>query len=804
MGITVRRAPLLVGAAFALSCGRSEPTSTEPGPAEPTGDAEADASADDGAAPDADAVRDASPAPAICRGYSVEKSAFAAVGARASSADNPFGVNPFIGTAGDANTHPGAMVPWGMVSVVPHTRPPESTRTAPYVYQDAPIYGFGHVQLSGVGCPDLGNVLLMATTGNVRTTEPGYASAYDAEDAHPGYYTANLKSWGVRAEVTATTRAGMSRFTFPVRSGDANVLIDVSHALTPAKSGAVTVVSKSEIEGMVESGGFCGSPNKQKVHFVARFSKPAASRGTWTGAGCEAATPDLAQTGSDIGAYMRFDTSEGEPIVVKVGISYVSIDNARANLDAEIPGWDFDAVKAAAEQAWAAELGKIAVTGGTAEDRTIFYTGLYHALVHPNVFQDVNGQYVGMRGSGIKTAVGYDRYTVFSLWDTYRNLHPLLSLVYPKRQLDMVKTMVEMSKESGWLPKWELAGNETHVMVGDPAAIVVADTYLRGIRDFDVDAAWTAIMKQATQASDNDIRPANGAYLQYGYIPYDLTGDWVWGAVSTTLEYDVADFAAGRLASALGKTAEADEFARRSSFYRNLFDASSGFLRAKKKDGTFLDPFDSLAQCCDKSWEGSGGPGYVEGNAWQYTFFVPHDVAGLRDLFGGDAPFVAKLQEAFDKGYFALSNEPDMAYPYLFDEIPGQAWRTQELTRAMLARYYTTKANGIPGNDDTGTLSAYCLWGAMGLYPSSPASSLYALTTPVFEKIVVALDSSVYAGSSLTIQTVNASADNKYIQSKTWNGAPISAAMLDHANVTAGGTLVLELGPLPASADAGP
>ena len=646
-------------------------------------------------------------------------------------AANPFGVDPFIGTGGGdpnapiskgpGNTFPGAVVPWGMVSVSPHNDPKAPSK---YTFDKPNISGFGHVHLSGVGCPDLGEVVLSATLGDA---DP--ASPYSGERAHPGYYAVRLDRFGIVAELSATPRAGISRFTFP--AGDARLSFDRGR-----------VVSPTEIEGTSEGGGFCSQSNRHTVHFVARFSQPAATRGpNWLG----------------------FRTAAGERITVAVGVSYVSIEGARRNLDREIPTLDFEAVRHAAERDWTAALSRVRIEGGTPEQRTVFYTALYHMLIHPNVFSDVDGAYIAMRRSGVRFARDYTRHTVYSLWDTYRTLHPFLTLVYPERQRDMVRSMVEMYRESGWLPKWELAGDETHVMVGDPAVIVIADSYLRGLRGFDVDAAWEAVHKHTMLAQDNDVRPGHAAYLARGFIPQDDAG--IFGSVATALEYSLADYAAGRFAAALGEP-DAAALLARSHAWESTFDGQ--LQHPRKRDGAWLAPFDPFATCCDKPWPESGGPGFVEGSAWQYTFFVPHDVERLVARLGA-ARFAANLQALFDRHRFDLGNEPDFAHPYLFTHVAGEEARTQPLVRALLAEFRDTP-DGLPGNDDAGALSAWYVWSALGLYPTCPASNQYDLGSPLFDRATIG---------------------NLTIVRRTGRGPH----HVDHAMVARGGTLIINVLP---------
>lgn len=705
-------------------------------------------------------------------------------------------VDPFIGTGKTGNTFPGALVPWGMVSVSPH-----NNLQAPSGYKQGEpyIYGFGQVHLSGTDCPDLGSLLVMPTVGPIRLELENRRSQYDSETATPGYYRVNLKTSGILAEMTATTRVGVSQFSFPARKGDANILIDVSRRLTnePATvkssfESHVKIISNNEVEGSAQSGDFCTaySNNKQTVYFVARFSKPAVSAGTW-----KDSVPggDSEQSGKDIGAFFRFSTAGVEPIGVKIGISYVSIENARLNLQKEDPEWDFEKTRANAKKAWESQLAKIKITGASPDKLKIFYTALYHALIHPNVFSDVNGQYQGMGRSGVKTAVDYTRYTVFSLWDTYRNLHPFLALFYPERQLDMAKSLVEMSKESGWMPRWELAGNDTEVMVGDPAAPVILDTYRQGLQAFDIDSAYDALVK-SLNPKDNKIYGGLKSLLQYGYIPKnDDSKDRLWGTVSTSLEYAYDYWCLAQLAKDLHKDQDYEKYIHLSGVYRNLYDPQSGFLRAKNRDGSWMTPFDPDANCCDQSWADSGGPGYVEGSAWQYLFFTPQDMDGLVMLLGGDHLFVKRLQDCFDGNHYDATNEPDIAWPYLFDSVPQEAWRTQREVREIMTKYYGTGPDGLPGNDDGGTLSAWYLFSALGFYPVCPGSNHYQIGSPIFKQVEISTNKAFYPGGLLTLKTVNNSDRNVYVRSVLVNGVPYSKTFLTHEKLVYGQSIVFNM-----------
>ena len=708
-------------------------------------------------------------------------------------------VNPMIGTAGGGNTFPGALVPWGMVSVSPHN---DLGAPSGYSYGRPSIYGFGHVHLSGTGCPDLGSVLLMPSTGPVVPDPEKWKSAYDSEKASPGYYAVHLRACDVLAEMTATVHAGLSRYSFPPRSGDADILLDVSHRLTtdpvtlksPVFESHVRILSNSEVEGSTQSGDFCSpfSGNKQTVYFVARFSKPAASFGTWKKGSLKVSKEE---SGGDIGAFFRFSTAGGEPLEVKVGVSYVSVENARLNLETEIPGWDFDALHAQAVRSWEEAFSRFQLKGGTDGERTLFYTALYHALIHPSVFSDVNGQYQGMNHTGVQTAKDYTRYDVFSLWDTYRDLHPFLGLFYPERDLDMTRSLVEMAKEGGFLPKWELAGNETHVMVGCPAVPVILDTYRQGLRDFDVASAYAAMVKSLTPSKDNKTYGGLKSLLQYGYIPKDDdSGDWLWGSVSTSLEYSYDFWCLAQMAKDLGNKGDYDKYIHLSGVYRNFYDPATGFLRPRNRDGSFFAPFDPTATCCDQSWPNNGGPGYVEGSAWQYLFFAPQDMDGLRMLFGGDGVFAKRLEECFEGGHYDATNEPDLAWPYLFDFASDHAWQAQAQVRALMGKYYKTGPDGIPGNDDCGAMSAWYLFSALGFYPVCPGSNQYQVGSPLFQQVDVHLDKKFYPGGLLTLKTIGDSDKNVYVQSIQVDGLDYKKTFFDHDTLVYGKAIVLRMG----------
>lgn len=714
-------------------------------------------------------------------------------------------VNPFIGTSNYGATHPGPQYPGGLASITPFNvayrlgtdNPFEKDKgwnSRSYIHENGYLTGYAHTNLSGVGCPDLGAILLMPTTDSLDVDAQTYGSRYSVQQATPGYFTHQLDRYNIKTELSSTPRTGISRYTFP--AGQSNILLNLGLALTNETGGMIRVVSPTKIEGFRTVGTFCyHAEDVRPVYFVAQFSKPAKSFGVFKKM---PAYKDLEKdwvkyndsyklyenfqhqlAGDDIGAYFTYETTDQEQIMVKIGISYVSIENARENLMEEQLGFDFEKTRADNKKAWNEQLKKIEVKG-TKEQKTIFYSALYHTLIHPSVFQDINGEYPLMDQYGFGKVKDRNRYTVYSLWDTYRNLNPLLSLVYPKKQSDVVNTMVDMYKESGWLPKWELLGMETEVMVGDPATPVITDTYLRGIRDFDVETAYEAIRKSATTSQKNNVlRPDVDAYHQLGYIPTESEEKW-GGSVSTALEYYIADWNVARLAEALNKPEDVTLFHNRSLGYKHYYDDSTGMLRPKMASGEWHTPFDPEY---GKNFEAVTG--YVEGNAWQYRFYVPHDIPGLIQLVGGDQHFVNELEKTFATDNFSMHNEPDITYPYLFNYVKGEEWRSQKKVTELIKKYYKNAPDGIPGNDDTGTLSAWLVFSMMGIYPVCPGDMDYALVTPAFEEVIIHLDQHYYSGERIIIKNNKAGK----IEKLQWNGKKHNRFFINHGQLTKGGTL---------------
>lgn len=719
-------------------------------------------------------------------------------------------VNPFVGTTNYGTTNPGAIVPNGMMNVTPFNVTGSELNlfdkdarwwSTPYDKRNRYFTGYAHVALSGVGCPEAGALLTMATTGPLEPDYTRYGSEYEAETASPGYYSNRLTKYGITTEVTATARSSAERFTFP--SGRGNILLNLGQALSNESGASVRRVSDTEIEGSKLLGTFCYNAQKVfPIYFVLRVSRKPSASGYWKMQpkmqGVEAAwTPDNGTykiyteygrelSGDDIGYWFSYDDlAEGEQIEVRMGVSFVSIANARENLELETSGLTFDDIRQQARSTWNADLGRIRVKGGSDEQQRVFYTALYHALVHPNLLSDANGQYPLMESAG-NGCSDSPRYTVFSLWDTYRNLHQLLTLVYPERQTDMLRSMAGMASEWGWLPKWELYGRETFTMEGDPAIPVIVDSWSKGLTDFDIDSAYEAMKRSATtEGRLNPMRPDIDSYLERGYIPLgeyaaDNSGD---NSVSHALEYYVADNALARLAEERGDLDFARALRERSRGYRHYYSDESGTLRPRNNDGSFLEPFNPRQ---GENFENV--PGFHEGSAWNYTFFVPHDVEGLAELMGGDSAFVSRLQTVFDSGLYDPANEPDIAYPYLFSRFRGEEWRTQREVSRLLRRHFRNAPDGIPGNDDAGTMSAWAVFSMLGLYPDCPGEPYYTLTSPAFDSIEIDT-----ANGPLLITADRETPDAQYIASMKLGGQPLTEYRLSHDSLLNGRHLQFEL-----------
>jgi predicted alpha-1,2-mannosidase len=724
-------------------------------------------------------------------------------------------VNPFVGTGYHGHTFPGASLPGGLVQLGPDTDTEGWDWCSGYHYSDSSIIGFSHLHRSGMGAGDWGDVLIMPTAGKLNI-QPGAKSvpgegyrsrfSHNEEKASPGYYTVKLKDYDIKAELTVTPRAGYHRYTFP-GSDSSHILIDLNHGIHDSCTNAsVKIVNDNEIAGHRSSTGFV---KKQDVYFCAQFSKPFTSSGTWKGLNINPGSRE--ESGSNIGAFVNYVTSPGESIEVRVGISYTSIDQARLNLNKEIPDWQFKRVREEAARIWNRELSKIkAEFDGNIDEKyknerlVTFYTALYHSLLFPAAFGDYDGKYMGLDDQ-IHTAKNFTYSSDFSLWDTFRAEMPLFTLIQPQRSNNAISTMISQYVQGGWLPTPQQFGNSyTNDMIGDHPVVVILDAYLKGIRDFDTEKAWEAVKKNAMESpSGHRSRGRVGLeyYLKYGYLPYEKINQ----SVSRTLEYAYNDWCVAQLAKSLGKTDDYALFMKRALNYRNVIDTITGLARPKDSTGLWLEPF-------NPTFIGHGKERhYTEANAWQYTWFVPHDVKGLIGLEGGRAKFVKKLDTLFTMsseiqstvsdvtgliGQYAHGNEPSHHTIYLYD-YAGAPWKTQHLARKIMDELYNAGPAGLCGNEDMGQMSAWYVFSAMGFYPVTPGQNTYEIGSPVFSKVTIYPDKSYHNGKRFIVEAKNNSRENKYIQSATLNGKPYSKPWFSQTEIKDGGILIFQMGPEP-------
>ena len=725
-------------------------------------------------------------------------------------------VNPFVGTDDHGHTFPCAALPGGMVQLGPDTDIKGWDWCSGYHYSDNSIMGFSHLHRSGMGAGDWGDILLMPTTGKLKI-EPGakdkpgdgYRSRFthQEEEASPGFYAVNLKDYGIRAELTVSERVGFHKYTFP-KSEASHILIDLEHGIGDKCTDAqVKIVNSTEIEGHRASSGFV---KNQNVYFCAKFSKPFASSGTWEKSSVKEGSSE--NSGTRIGAYVNYITSENESIEVKVGISYTSIEQAQLNLDTEIPGWDFALIKEDARAKWNNALGKIDVQMDQSDDESYrqqkivtFYTALYHSLLFPAIFSDADGKYMGLDNT-VHVAKNFTYRSDFSLWDTFRAEMPLLTLIHPERSNDAVNTMIAQYEQGGWMPTPQQFGNSyTNDMIGDHPVVVILDAWQKGIRNFDLQKAYEGVRKNALETPPDSHRSRGrrglDSYLKFGYVPYDKIRE----SVSRTLEYAFNDWCVAQLAKAAGKMDDYELFMKRAANYKNIIDPSTGFARPKNSDGKWLSPF-------DPKFIGNGNDRhYTEANAWQYTWFVPQDVQGLINLEGGNEKFVARLDSLFTTGsdvhstvsdvtgligQYAHGNEPGHHTIYLFD-YAGAPWKTQEMARKVMDTLYGSGPAGLCGNEDMGQMSAWYVLSAMGIYQVAPGQNVYQIGSPEFSKVILHLDKSFNKGKEFVIKTKNNSKVNKYIQSATLNGKPLDKPWFDHSIIENGGTLEFTMGSEP-------
>ncbi len=749
-------------------------------------------------------------------------------------------VNPFIGTGGHGHTFPGATMPFGMVQLSPDTRIDNWDGSSGYHYSDDIIYGFSHTHLSGTGIPDGCDILFMPTVGEPQffakegdKSVNGYASKFSHanEKAEPGYYSVKLDDDGILAELTSTKRVGLHRYTFP-RTDHANLILDLRWRDKWLQTDVSVNGAQRRIEGVRRSTSWA---KNQTVYFVAEFSQLFTGGQIGNGLESTGLMGPSAQATSNGGLLsLQFQTVPEEPLLLKVAISYVSIEGARKNLAAELPHWDFDKVRADAKAAWNKELTKIEVSGGTNDQTTNFYTALYHTIIQPNVFNDVDGRYKGHDGK-VHSLPGYEmqkaarvssptvrkgsplltaqhgspprprnaatppktggelqnHYTVFSLWDTFRAAHPLYTIIDQKRTVDFINTFIRIYEQGGRLPVWELWGEETDTMIGYHAASVIADAMAKSIKGFDYEKAYAAA-KHSAELDHFGL----AAYKKRGYISMEDENE----SVSRTLEYAYNDWCIAQMQASLTRSGDRNieqlppafkdgDFRYRARHFENLFDTKTGFFRPKK-NGVFVEPFAPNEVTF----------GFTEGNSWQYSFFVPHDVTRLMELMGGREKFVAKLDELFTTdqklagreqadltgliGQYAHGNEPSHHITYLYN-YAGEPWKTQKYVRKIMDEFYKNAPDGLIGNEDCGQMSAWYILSAGGFYPVAPGSPVYALGTPLFPEMTYRLEN----GKTFTIRAKHVSPKNIYILNAKLNGSPYKKAFITHEELMRGGVL---------------
>lgn len=723
-----------------------------------------------------------------------------------SQSDNSKYVNVFIGTGSVDNqslsgsNFPGATYPFGMVQLSPDTKENPEDPCSGYDYNDITIVGFSHTHLSGTGVADLFDFLFMPYEGDLKwfpgnDSVKGYSSTFSHTNEYgsPGYYSILLDN-GINCEFTASAHSGMHKYSFP-KNKPYNLIVDLFHSLDkkrpywPCKiiSSQIRIIDNKTIEGYRIITGWA---RLRKVYFRAEFSRPFSKSDFKSGKSFY----ENIEISNDIDLKLNLVFTENnlEPLLVKVGLSSVSLEGARENLNVEIIDFDFDNVKSNAKTAWNNELACIDAEG-TETQKTIFYTGLYHAFIQPNNVADVNGNYTNHIYETERSPDGL-HYSTFSLWDTYRTAHPLYTIVQRKRSADFINSMLRQYKEYGYLPIWQLWGEETYCMIGNHAIPVIVDAYFKNLKGVDWNLAYEAIKFSSTIPHKNS--PFE-ILNKYGYFPENLQSQ----SVSITLEVAYNDWCVSQMAKSLGKMDDYKFFKNRSQSYYNLFDKSISFFRAKDEKGDWIEPFDPL------KYGGNGGYSFTEGNGWQYLWYVPHDVYKFIELLGGEKEFSKKLDEFFTLevkpedvngnasgfiGQYAHGNEPSQHIIYLYNFV-NEPWKTQFYSSKVMNEQYTVLPSGYSGNEDCGQMSAWYILSAMGLYPLNPANGIYCIGSPQLEKAVINLDN----GIKFTIKTINNSKENIYIQSVKLNGIEYSKSYITHSDITNGGTLEFKMGNLP-------
>lgn len=741
-------------------------------------------------------------------------------------------VDPFIGTGFFGHTFPGPSLPFAMVHAGPDTGTEGWTYCAGYIYSDNSIIGFSHTHWSGVGMVDGGDVLLMPTVGSKSQLLPGsadnpdsgYRSRFDHKDetASPGYYSVLLKDYGLKAELTTTRRVGFHRYTFP-ESRDAKIILDLGHQIGGNHETDISelrIIGNHRIEGVKSSGA-------GKVYFVAEFSKPFQYYGTFD-AGYS--TPESGagyfpykngEAGVNVGAFVTYTTAEQEQVLVKVALSFVSVEGARKNLEAELPHWDFERVKKEAEEVWNQELSRIKIDGATDDQKTIFYTSVYHSLLAQYISQDVDGKYIGPGGK-ISEAKGYDFYGSFSCWDTYRTQHPLLTIIAPNHVNNFVRSIEAKIRDYGWLPAQHFQNVFGQGMVGDHLVPVIVDAFRKGYRDYDTKFIYNAMREKALEfpkppVSVEAARSGLEYFKKLGYMPVDKVSE----SVPKTMEFAYDDWCIAQMAKEMGKDEDVQLFLKSAQNYKNVWDAETQFMRPRNSDGSWLEALNGREQEIvtegDHSYYKYFDPllvgrrpnrYYTESNAWQYIWSVQHDVNGLIQLFGGNKNFTAKLDTFFEMsplitppkyvgvvgtiGQYVHGNQPSHHVAYLYN-YAGQPWKTQQRSRQIAEELYRTGPGGLCGNEDMGSLSSWYVLSSLGIYPVAPGSPYYVIGSPLFGQAVIG----VPGNKTFTIKTENNSKENKYIQSATLNGKTITRTWISHQEIMNGGVLEFKMGPQP-------
>ena len=704
-------------------------------------------------------------------------------------------VNPFIGTGAidgglSGNNYPGATSPFGMIQLSPDTsEAPNWGDASGYDYNRSTIFGFSHTRLSGTGASDLIDVTLMPTSSG-RTSS---TFTHDEEKASPGYYQVMLKDENINVELTTTQRNGIHRYQYPAGK-DAEVILDMDHSADKGSWGRriinaqIRILNDHAVEGYRIITGWA---KLRKIYFYMEFSSPILTSTLRDGGRVHENTAVV--NGTNLHGCFRFGKLNGKPLTCKVALSSVSMENARQNMEQEAPHWDFDRYMAAADADWEKQLGKIEIKG-TEVQKEIFYTALYHTMIQPNTMSDVNGEYLAADYTARKVGDNETHYTTFSLWDTFRASHPLYTLLEPERVTDFVKSMIRQYEYYGYLPIWQLWGQDNYCMIGNHSIPVITDAILKGIPGIDVEKAYEAVYNSSVTSHPNS--PFE-VWEKYGFMPENIQTQ----SVSITLEQAFDDWCVAQLAEKLNKDADYERFHKRSEYYRNLFHPKTKFFQSKNDKGEWIEPFDPY------QYGGNGGHPFTEGNAWQYFWYVPHNIQALMELTGGTKAFEQKLDTFFTSNYkseqmnhnasgfvgqYAHGNEPSHHVAYLYN-FAGQPWKTQKYVSHILNTLYNNTSSGYAGNDDCGQMSAWYVFSAMGFYPVNPADGRYIIGSPLLDECTLKL-----AGNKdFHIRTIRKSPEDIYIQSVTLNGKKHKDFFITHQDIMNGGTMVFKMGKKP-------